>query len=192
MPCGIHRRCRPGRTDSACLRPLRTTAICFCNVSAVLLTHYIPSAKLDFAEVTETAKYPINGSEPLSSPQPNLSSPEPNLPSSGSAVRERSLKAPLRGPLPSSPTLAAVNQSRGFFFGGPQAPSTALTSPRLPKRYLRDNTMEIQKPEKIGIFASKMAHPLGFEPRACCLEGSCSIRLSYGCSMYAAVRIRTR
>ena len=26
--------------------------------------------------------------------------------------------------------------------------------------------------------------PLGFEPKACCLEGSCSIQLSYGTSLF--------
>ena len=29
-----------------------------------------------------------------------------------------------------------------------------------------------------------LVHPLGFEPRTYCLEGSCSIQLSYGCILF--------
>ena len=46
-----------------------------------------------------------------------------------------------------------------------------------------DERQEIKKPFNLeGLFGSVI--PIGFEPMAYCLEGSCSIQLSYGTSIF--------
>src|SRR4051812_36839248 len=49
---------------------------------------------------------------------------------------------------------------------------------------------EIKNPRKCGLCFDHQVIPFGFEPKTYCLEGSCSIQLSYGTVLNAECRIK--
>src|SRR6266702_3355039 len=63
---------------------------------------------------------------------------------------------------------------------------------RLPWPWKRRNTAAQQILVSVSAGQSRFARPAGFEPATRCLEGSCSVRLSYGRSKRNCARRRSR